>query len=121
MSKVRDLQVQLKNLQLQTSNLYSEILKENGGSINFLQQVEIDGDDDFVLKELRHNGEFDRLPTYEFRNSITGNVFDGHIMRIHENGIDVFHSEEHTKLTYGFSDMGSLEDQVLFISDIIHG
>ena len=85
-------------LDLEVADAFSELLKEKNEFV-FL-------DDDAV-----ENGEFDE--TQEYRNEITGNVIDIHIIKVNEFGIYVVDGEDNTKFhTIRLSDLADIRDRI---------
>jgi hypothetical protein len=116
MRKSGEISKDLEVLELEASNLFSELLKQKQ-EFNFLQALDFDGDDKYILGELKHNGEANMLPILEFRNDITGNTFDGYVCKVHENGIDVI-EEDFTERCFKFSDLLMINDRLILLNEM---
>lgn len=121
MKKSNIISENLRALQLETSNLFSELIKEHK-SFNFLKAI----DEDYaeltnseIIDELKQNGQIDILPLIEFRNDITGNVFDCYITEVTKDGnIRTLEMEDYTPNMYVFSNLGSIEDQLVLLNEM---
>ena len=121
MKKSNIISENLRALQLETSNLFSELIKEHK-SFNFLKAI----DEDYaeltnseIIDELKQNGQMDVLPLIEFRSDITGNVFDCYITEVTKDGnIRTLEMEDYTPNMYVFSDLGGIEDQLVLLNEM---
>jgi hypothetical protein len=88
-------------LDVELNSTYSELKKDKKEFI-------------FLTEEDIENGDFDDY--FEVRNDITGNVFDVHIIKVDENGIEIVESDDSDKRYYiGFYDLSSIEYRINLI------
>jgi len=121
MNKSNKISDKLKSLKLDTSNLFSKLIKEHG-SFNFLHEVNEeykDLTDEEIIDELKQNGEVEVLPLIEFRNDITGDMFDCYITKVTKDGnIRTLDAHEYDVNSYVFSDLGGIEDQLILLNEM---
>ena len=119
--KVDHLKKEYSKLTLDVSNAFSETLKEAGGKIDFVKSMTNIKEDevDNLDVELEETDQWNSLPILEMRNSITGNVFDVHIMEVSENGLWTAKMDDtETKNLYKFSDLSSVYDMISLVEDM---
>ena len=71
----------------------------------------------FLTEEDILNGDYDEY--FEVRNDYTGNIYDVHIVRIDEEGIEVVEAEDDSKRYYiGFDDLSEIQDRINLIENM---
>jgi len=121
MNKSNQISKKVDTLKLETSNLFSELIKQHN-SFNFLKAL----DSDYaeltnaeIIDELKQDDRVEELPLIEFRNDITGNVFDCYITEVTKDGnIRTLEMEDYTPNMYVFSDLGGIEDQLVLLNEM---
>lgn len=112
----------LDELTIDVANKFDDLLKEHG-EFNFaLAIAEEDGEmenEQTIEEFLDERDLFCSLPTIEFRNDITGNVFDVHIMSVTGRGI---YGVEMEDTSYGhifkFSDIAGIYNQITLLTEM---
>jgi len=115
----------LDELSIDVYNKFNDLIEEYG-EFNFALKIveeeirdlhdidEIDFDEFLNERDL-----FVELPTIEFRNDITGNVFDVHVMRIAKGVIYCVNMND-TSISYifKFSDIAGIYNKITLLTDM---
>ena len=121
MNKSNEISNKLKGLQLETSNLFSELIKKHG-SHNFLKAVDSEYAEltnSEIIEELKGNGLIECLPLIEFRSDISGDCFDLYITEVTKDGnIQTLSIEDNLPDTYFFHNLGGIEDQLVLLNEM---
>jgi len=112
----------LDELSIDVHNKFNDLIEEYG-EFDFGMSVAEEDEDiqegEEVFEYLNEHGLFTELPTIEFRNDITGNVFDVHVMRIAKGGIYCVNMND-TSISYifKFSDIAGIYDKITLLTDM---
>ena len=111
---------ELQNLELETSKLFDNLLKQNG-KFNFAEEVS-DLDSGLELNEyiqdLKETDGLELLPLLEVRNSVSGNVFDVYITEVFGDGIRTLEMIDKTPYIYKFSDLLGIDDALVLLNEM---
>ena len=111
---------ELKNIKLETSKLFDNLLKQKG-KFNFAEEVS-DLDSGLQLNEyiqdLKETDGIELLPLVEVRNSFSGNVFSMYITQVTENGVRTLEMTDKTPNISKFSDLMGIEDQLVLLNEM---
>ncbi len=111
---------ELKNIKLETSKLFDNLLKQKG-EFNFAEEVSL-LDRGLQLNEyiqdLKETDGLELLPILEVRNSASGNVFDVYITEVTENGVRTLEMVDKRPNIFKFSDLMGVEDQLVLLNEM---
>jgi hypothetical protein len=111
---------ELKNIKLETSKLFDNLLKQKS-EFNFVEEVSV-LDRGLQLNEyiqdLKESDGLELLPILEVRNSASGNVFDVYITQVTENGVRTLEMVDKIPNIFKFSDLMGVEDQLVLLNEM---
>lgn len=108
-NKMKNLRQQYNDLNNETAQLFSELLKQANGKINFFEGEEIS-------EEIEY---FNNATFYECRNDIAGNCYDAYVFSVSNEGILIAESEDTDhQYTIKFSDFANLQDKISLVEEM---
>ena len=106
---MENLRQKYNDLNSETAQLFSELLKQANGKINFFESEEIS-------EEIEY---FNNATFYECRNDITGNCYDVYVLSVSNEGILIAEIEDtNDQYTIKFSDFASLQDKISLVEEM---
>ena len=106
---MKNLRQQYNNLNSETAQLFSELLKQANGKINFFEGEEISEGIEY----------FNGATFYECRSDITGNIYDAYVLSVSKEGILIAEAED-TQVRYKvkFSDFSTVQDKISLVEEM---
>ena len=111
---------ELKNIKLETSKLFDNLLKQKG-EFNFVEEVSLlprGLELNEYIQDIKETDGLELLPILEVRNSDSGNVFDVYITQVTENGVRTLEMIDKTPNIFKFSDLMGIEDQLVLLNEM---
>jgi len=111
-----ELSDRLNKLEVDTSKLYSTLLRDNGVVDLTKEHSELETFDE-RLQDLREDGRLDVLPIIEARNEISGNVYDVYVAKISYEEIIVV-DFDNDKKTIRYKDIDQVHYSLILINEM---
>jgi hypothetical protein len=119
MKKSSEISKDLQALELEASNLFSELLNKMK-VFDFAKQMSDNREEggETPLDVLKDCGEVNSLPYIEVRNEITGTVKDFNVISVSKGGIDVILEDTYDSKIIKFEEIGGLSDTLILINEM---